>query len=379
MKSEVSISVLLPNLQGGGAERVAVNLANDFARRGYSIEVVLLSCNGPFLMDLDRSIRVIDLQVRRFRGLLLPLLRYLRQKKPDSLLVFMWPLTVMALWAKILARVDTRVVVVEHTTWSKDEIVRSLFTRFLAQSSMHCSFKKASAVVAVSHGVADDLSHFARIERALIKVIYNPIVCIKSSTQRVLPKQTPAPWWNGTHRCVLAVGALKPVKDYATLILAFMHLLKYVNSRLLILGEGECRTELETQVKDLGMEGYVFIPGFAKVLSPYYQRADLFVSSSTAEGFGNVIVEALEAGTPVVSTDCQSGPREILLNGRYGSLVPVGDPLALASAMIKSLEVKHDVEALKARARYFSIDEAANEYLRHLTASKNDRNLVAGL
>ncbi len=344
---------------------MAVNLANAFSKRGFLVELVLLSSTGIFLADLDPSIRVIDLKIRRFRSSITPLVRYLRLKKPDALLAFMWPLTVIAIVAKLLARVDTGVVAVEHTTWSRDAIVRSVPMRFLVRSSMHFSFPKASAVVAVSNGAADDLSYFARIDRASIQVIYNPIVSETPTLIHMLTR-TPRAWWIGSHRRVLSVGALKPTKDYATLITAFVLLLGDVDAQLLILGEGESRRELEIMVKSLGMESYVSMPGFSKVLAPYYQRTDLFVLSSVAEGFGNVIVEALETGTPVVSTDCQSGPREILLNGKYGELVPVNDPAALASAMLKSLTSRHDPAPLKARAQDFSIEKAVNQYLKLL-------------
>ena len=171
---------------------------------------------------------------------------------------------------------------------------------------------------------------------------------------------TPTGWWTGPHRKVLAVGTLKTIKDYATLLNAFARLRQRVDARLLILGEGECRVDLETQARQLGIASGVFMPGFVKDPSPYYQQADLHVLSSTGEGLGNVIVEALAAGTPVVSTDCLSGPREILSDGQFGRLVPVGDTVALARAMDDSLATLPDPAVLKARAQYFSIEKAAD-------------------
>lgn len=355
-----SISIVLPDLRGG-AERVAVNLANGFARRGYVVEMVLLSATGTFLADLDPDIRVVDLKARRLRGAMLPLASHLRKRRPDALLVFMWPLTVIALWARWLARTETRVVVAEHTTWSRDEIVRSVFARWLVRTTMRYAFPSANAVVAVSRGAADDLASFAKLERADIHVVYNPVVGV---TQKVSDElHTPEKWWSGSHQRILAVGALKPIKDYDTLLDGFLILRQQGNARLLILGEGNCRAKLEEKLNHLGLEGSVFMPGFVKDLAPYYKRADLHVLSSTGEGFGNVLVEALEAGTPVVSTDCQSGPREILLNGKYGSLVPVGDADALAKAMSIVLSSTHDTESLKSRALDFSIEKAVNKYL----------------
>ncbi len=356
-----SISIVLPDLRGGGAERVALNLANGFARRGYVVEMVLLSATGTFLADLDPDIRIVDFKARRLRDALFPLVRHLRIRRPDALLAFMWPLTVIALWAKWLARSKTRVVVAEHTTWSRDEIVCSVFARWLVRNTMRYSFPSANAVVAVSLGAADDLASFTNLDRAAIRVIYNPVVGIPPNFSDEL--HAPEKWWSGTHLRILAVGALKPIKDYDTLLDAFVILRQQVNARLLILGEGNCRAKLEEKLIHFGLEGSVFMPGFVKDLAPYYKRADLHVLSSTGEGFGNVLVEALEAGTPVVSTDCQSGPREILLNGKFGSLVPVGDADALAKAMSIALFSTHDAELLKSRALDFSIEKAVNKYI----------------
>lgn len=355
------VALLLPDLRGGGAERVAVNLANSFVQRGYAVDMLLLSATGEFLADLRPEITVVDLQAKRLRGSLFPLVRYLRLARPDALLACMWPLTVIALWARRLARVRSRVVVAEHTTWSRAELVRSTASRWQVRTTMHLAFPRADGVVAVSLGAADDLARFARVDREAISTIYNPVVGEAYSS--VGDPLDPPAWWTGTHRRVLAVGTLKAIKDYSTLLAAFAKLRQQTEARLLILGEGECRPALEAQVKQLGIDGSVFMPGFVKDLAPYYQRADVHVLSSTGEGLPTVIIEALAAGTPVVSTDCPSGPREILCDGKYGRLVPVGDAEALAAAMAESLSATHDREALNARAQDFSIDKAADRYL----------------
>lgn len=354
------ITIILPDLCGGGAERVAVNLANGFVQRGYAVDMVLMSAAGEFLADLRPEIRVVDLQVKRVRWALLPLVRYLRQAQPPAVLACMWPLTVTTLLARTLARIPTRVVVAEHTTWSRSELLDRWSVGWQVRTTMHRAFPRADGIVAVSQGAADDLARFANLDRNAITVIYNPVVGETKPVASVpLP---PAGWWPGTHRRVLAVGTLKDIKDYGTLLNAFAQLRERVDARLLILGEGDCRAALEAQVRQMGIEGSVFMPGFVKDLSPYYQHADLHVLSSTGEGFGNVIVEALAAGTPVVSTDCQSGPREILSDGQFGRLVPVGDAVALADAMAESLAAPYDPAALKARAQDFSIDKAVDQY-----------------
>lgn len=368
------VAILLPSLAGGGAERVAVNLANSFAQRGYTVDMVLMSATGKFMGDLRPEIRVVDLQVKRLRGLLIPLMRYLRAQRPATLLANMWPITATALWACKFAQVDTRVVVAEHTTWSRDEICSFRFKRWLVVTSMHYTFPFVDGIVTVSQGAADDLARIANLDRNAITVIYNPVV--GESKPATTTPQPPAGWWSGSHRRVLAVGTLKAIKDYATLLDAFALLSQQVDARLLILGEGACRNELEQQARQLGITDRVFMPGFASAPSPYYQQTDLFVLSSTGEGFGNVIVEALAAGTPVVSTDCPSGPREILCGGQFGRLVPVGDAQALATAMAESLASPHDSDALKARSQDFTIDKAVDQYEAMLFPnSKSKENL----
>lgn len=356
----VQLAILLPDLRGGGAERVAVNLANGFAVRGYTVDMVLLNATGEFLSDLRPEVRIVDLKIVRMRWAMLPLVRYLRQAQPTAALAFMWPITVAAVLARTLARVSTRVVVAEHTTWSRSELLARWSLGWQVRNSMHHVFPRADAIVAVSQGAADDLARFARLDRSTITAIYNPIVGEKKV--RTIEQLAPSVWWTGTHRRVLAVGTLKAIKDYATLLAAFAQLRQPVDARLLILGEGECRDALEARARQLGLEGRVFMPGFVKDPSPYFQHADLHVLSSTGEGFGNVIVEALEAGTPVVSTDCPSGPREILCDGKFGRLVPVGDPAALATAMTESLASFHDHATLIQRAKDFSIDKAVDQY-----------------
>lgn len=368
------LSILMPNLAGGGAERVAVNLANGFAQRGYAVDMLLMSATGVFLNELLPEIRVVDLQVKRLRGLLFPLMRYLRAQRPATLLACMWPITTAALWACKFARVDTRVVVAEHTTWSMSEICSSRFKRWQAVTTMHYTFPFVEGIVTVSQGAADDLGRFANLDRNTITVIYNPVVGeIKPAATSPLP---PAGWWSGSHHRILAVGTLKVIKGYANLLNAFALLPPRLDARLLILGEGACRTALEQQARQLGIADRVFMPGFATDPSPYYLQADLFVLSSTGEGFGNVIVEALAAGTPVVSTDCPSGPREILSDGKFGRLVPVGDAQALATAMAESLAAPHDCDALRARAQDYSIDKAVDQYEAMLFPnSKSNENL----
>lgn len=356
------VALLLPDLRAGGAERVNINLANEFVARGYSVDLLLMRVAGGLRQLLDPRIRVIDLGVKRMRGVLWPLSRYLQETRPKSLLACMWPLTVLAIAARAASNSKTRLVVAEHTTWSAAERRRDRLHNFNLKTTMRLSFPRADGVVTVSQGAADDLAGIAGLARDRVVAIYNPIVGgAKAAATEEAPELLD--WATGPHRKVLAVGTLKAIKDYVTLLQAFAILRKSVDAKLLILGEGEERGPLERLIVDLGIGADVCLPGFVSSTEAYYRKADLHVLSSVGEGLPTVIVEALEQGVPVVSTDCPSGPREILDNGRYGTLVPVADPDALAWAMQEALTSTHDTVALRARASDFGVAKAADAYL----------------
>jgi glycosyltransferase involved in cell wall biosynthesis len=356
------IAIVLPDLRGGGAERVGINLAAGMIERGYQVDIVLLTREGELLGSVPTGARVVDLAAPRVRLALLPLVRYLRSAKPDGVIASLWPLTVLTIVARSLSRKATRLVVVEHATLSKSEMLARPTVGWQIRNSMRLLFRKADAVVTVSAGVADDLARFAKLSRRAIRVIYNPIIGREPRPTRV--PADPAGWCEGTHYRVLAVGTLKEIKDYPTLLDAFARMQSSVDARLLILGEGECRPLLETQIRRLGISDRVFMPGFVADPAPYFRHAHLHVLSSVAEGFGNVIVEALAQGTPVVSTDCDSGPREILAGGTFGTLVPVGDAEKMAQAMGAALRNgRPDADRLIQRAQDFTIDKAVDQYL----------------
>ena len=359
-----AVAILLPSLMGGGAERVAVNLANEFVARGVPTDLVLMQAEGGWLQHVDPRVGIVDLGVARVRHLLFPLVRYWKTRRPRTLMAYMWPLTIVAFCARVLAGVASRLVFSEHTTWSVSEMYAKRLTRLRIKVSMRVLYRCADAVMSVSAGSARDLEKIAWLDRGSVITVYNPIVgarAIDAGSASCVKE-----WSVGAHKRVIAVGTLKAIKDYRTLLIAFDRVARDVDSRLLILGEGEERSDLQALVSQLGLGGRVFMPGFVIDPGSYLAQADLHVLSSKGEGFGNVIVEALEHGVPVVSTDCPSGPREILEDGKYGALVPVGDVVALAHAMQEALSRSHDPEALKLRARAFSVNSAADAYLKIL-------------
>lgn len=359
------IAILLPDLRFGGAERVAVNLANNFAERGYEIDMVLLNARGEFLAELNPLVNIFNLDAPRLRNALYPLIKYLKMRTPHSCLASMWPLTTIAILANLLSLTKTKVIVSEHTVWSKSNLFKNTLTRIAIKLSTRLTFPLASGIVCVSEGAANDLSDISGVERKKIKVIYNPI--IKTNLTKNTLARSPLEWWNGTHKKVLAVSALIPEKDYKTLLDAFRITISSTYAKLLILGDGECREEIENTISDYKLKEHVFLGGFVTDPHPYYKRADLFVLSSQVEGFGNVLVEALHAGTPIVSTDCPHGPREILCDGKFGALVPVANPTQLAKAISSALSNKHEASSLVRRSLDFSIAKISTQYLKILS------------
>ena len=195
-----------------------------------------------------------------------------------------------------------------------------------------------------------------------INIIYNPAARGELTSEPTTDSGV-SNWLNATQR-LITVGKLKAVKDHVTLLNAFARIVvENDQASLLKFGVGAMRSGLEQQVGELALVDRVSMPGYVQDPYPYYLAADLFVLTSEYEGFGNVIVEAMECGLPVVSTDCPSGPREILDDGEYGKLVPVGDADALAAAMLASLKEEPKPEQQKARAADFSIEKAADAYL----------------
>ena len=256
-----------------------------------------------------------------------------------------------ATMAMRLARHKARVVAVLHNVFKTERAIRKAGK----------SFPYADAAVGVSLGVTAELAKVSGISANRLHTIYNPIVS-KNLLQKA--NETPDhPWFNNTGPpIVLAIGRLDKQKDFPTLLTAFARLLDQCSARLVVLGEGPLRPTLLALAHNLHISEHVDFPGFVSNPFAYLAKARLFVLSSRYEGFGNVLVEAMACGCPVISTDCRSGPAEILENGRWGKLVPTEDPEALAQAMIHTMDTPSQRDALRERASYFSVERAVDRY-----------------
>lgn len=354
------IALFLPDLGGGGAERVTLTLAEGLAERGYPLDLVVAEARGALANEVPTAVRLIDLGAPKVVASLPALVAYLRRCRPRVMLSALSHANCVALWARGLARVKTRLIVAEHAALSQVTAHSTSVRSQLLPVLMRWSYRYADGIVAVSNGVADDLATELRIARGQIRVIHNPIVTPALLRKAVEPLDHP--WYEvGQPPVILGVGRLAAEKDFSTLIRAFARVRRSRAARLMILGDGEERASLESLVRELNLEQDVALPGFTDNPYPYMKRSAAFVLSSRWEGLPTVLVEAMACDTPVVATDCPFGPAEILENGRWGRLVPIGEPVALADSILQTLN--QPVPEIATRAMCFSAGYACERYL----------------
>jgi glycosyltransferase involved in cell wall biosynthesis len=359
------IALFLPDLTGGGAERMMVNLAGGLAEHAVAVDFVLANAVGPYLPDVSPHVNLVDLKSPRVLASPPKLVRYLRHSRPKAMLATLNHSSLVAIWATRLARTGTRIFIREANMMShggpkglKGKVTPLLIRRF---------YPKADGIIAVSEGVADDVRSVTGMPASKVHTIYNPVVTPELRCKAREPLDHP--WFApGEPPVVLGVGRLTKQKDFPTLIRAFAHLRRRQAARLVILGEGEARDALSALVRELGIEDDVALPGFVDNPFSYMARASVFVLSSAWEGLPGVLIQAMACGCKVVSTDCPSGPHEVLQGGVYGPLVPVGDHQALADAISHVLGNKADRGSLMQRAAMFSPDVTIPQYLDVLLA-----------
>jgi glycosyltransferase involved in cell wall biosynthesis len=363
--SQKRLAIFLPTLVSGGAERALLNLAVGFARRDYSVDFVLAQCEGSFMPQFPASVRLVELNphhVKAGRSILsIPaLVRYIRKERPQALFTGLHA-NVIAIWARRLAGVPLRLVISEQNTLSLQNKMLPIGFRQIMLGLIRQNYLFADVIAAVSEGVADDLSRTARLPRNRIQVIHNPI--ITPELKRKASEELDHPWFKpGEPPVILSVGRLNPQKDFPLLLKAFARVRQSIPARLLILGEGPEQAALASLVKQLGIEEHVSFPGFVSNPYPYMARASVYVLSSRWEGLPTVLAEALYCGAPLVATDCPSGPREILRNGLYGRLVPVGDLDSIACAIQATLEGNVIHPPFESWEPY-ELDTVVNQYL----------------
>lgn len=362
MNGQRRLAIYLATSGHSGVDRVMSNLISELAGRGVSIDLLRIAGHGPHLREVPSGVRIVDLGTSHVASSFWPLVRYLRREQPEAMLSDKDRLNRYALWARRIAGVSTRLAVRMGTTVSENLSKRGRIDRWMQYTSIRRFYPWADAVLVPSRGAADDLIAIGGLDPDKVKVVPSPIV--NDRLVLLADEQCSHPWLNAKGiPVILGVGELCERKDFATLLRAFALVNNSLPARLIILGEGRKRAELEALTEELGVAGVVSFAGFQANPYAFMSRADLFVLSSRCEGAPVVLMEALACGAPVVSTDCPSGPREILRGGKLGRLVPVGNVEELATAMLATLQSPPDRQLLRLGAQPFLASISADSYL----------------
>lgn len=361
------VAIVLGQLGTHGPSLIRIQIATELANRGFKVDLVLGSESSGFKDKIPSFLKVHILYAVRPREFILKLKSYLNSEKPDGVIASSWPYSVSTIIAVRLFARGTNVVVSEHADFRTNIESSGEFSSkdaWLIKNISRYIYNRADKVVGVSQGVVDGLIAVAGINREKTTTIYNPLRVLNGGVALPVEEQRLRDqFWSPNSVKILAVGRLALQKDYGVMLKALSLLKNKGNFKLIIVGDGSLRSHLQEKAVRFGVDDIVLFAGATHSVSDYYENADLFLMSSSSEGFGNVIVEALSFGLPVVSTDCQSGPAEILDFGKYGILTPVGDAEALAAGIKQAVTSHIDPEKQKERSKHFSIENAVDQYL----------------
>ena len=358
MAAQRHVVLYVPDLSVGGAERAALNLLEALPGPDLRVTLLLNRRRGPLMNTLPDTAQVRSLDAHRTIAALPRLTAFLRRERPDVLISYLAFNNIVAVWANYLAGRPTKVIASHHVTTSN--VKSGSWKHNLVPALYRVTLPWADHIVAVSKGVASGLSQILH-GRGSLSIIHNPI--ITPAYRELAAAPLDHPWFGpGQPPLVLGVGRLVPQKNFELLINAFAEVAAKSSARLALLGDGPLKADLQQQIDRLGLSDRAAI--LPVDLNPwrYMSRASVLVLSSLFEGFGNVLVEAMATGTPVVSVDCPDGPADILGQGKWGRLVPSGDAKALAAAIMETLADPGDPQPRRARALEYSAQSIAMRY-----------------
>ena len=364
-QADKRIGILISFSGQGGVERMVTNLARGFLAQGFAVDMLLIKAKGEHLANIPRQVNVIKLKAQHNITCLPEITAYLKHTPPQALLVAKHRAIRMAVIARYLAGSRVRLVGRLGTTVSGALSGQSWLRKALWHWDMRFFYRWVDKLIAVSDGVRDDVLTITGLAPERVVVANNPVVVpeIMDKAQQPPPHQ----WLvNKEFPVIVAAGRFTRQKDFATLLDALAIVNQTRSCRLIILGEGKLRADLESQVERLGLQQQVAMPGFTDNPYAYMARSDLFVLSSRWEGSPNVLKEALSLGIPVVATDCPSGPRQILRDGKFGPLVAMGDAPALAQAVVQVLDAPLPAQTLRQAVQDYTLEASSAAYLKIL-------------
>ena len=370
----MKICLLLPRLAGGGAERVALHLANGFRDRGHEVELALFRAEGDYLDQVPAEVPITELGADSVWGRAAAVAGHLRSARPDVMVAFMAHANIPAGLARAMIpkRVAPLVIGTEHGYWGRALEWKSGRPRHhLYNRTIRFAYRQLDGVIGVSDGIVERLTRMGMVNAGRVVALPNPVEIPDAHHADHDPARH-HPW----PVTLLTVGRLHPTKDQATALQVVARLRHDLDLGLLVLGQGPEQDRLVELARSLGIEHRVRFEGFVDPW-PYYRAADAFLLTSVAEGQPLVLIEALAHGLPVVSTDCRTGPAEILAGGTFGRLAPVGDVEVLADSVVASLaDEDQDRERLRARAAEFSVDAVVDRYLEFVAGLQGSRGVM---
>ncbi len=358
------LSIVLPDLNGGGAQRMLLNMATEFSQRGYRVDVVTLCPSSTESYAHVQTTNLNFIAFNKSKALLaLPsLIKYFLFKRPDFIISALSYVNILTLLAKKLSFIPKSKIFVTERAYHSSNAKLTIKNYEREKKLIRLLYPTANIVIGISKGVSQDIKEVGRLADDKVMTIYNPVITkdFKENADEVLD----TPWLSTktTTKKIIACGRLVPVKDYPTLIKAFAILVKDTDVKLGILGDGPLKNDLIQLAKEHNVDDKIEFLGFVKNTLPYIKNADVFALTSLSEGFGNVLVEALYCGIPIVSTDCPSGPREILDNGKYGHLVEIESPELFAAALKQALLEPINKASLTNRANDFNVVTICDEF-----------------
>jgi glycosyltransferase involved in cell wall biosynthesis len=355
------LAFFIQDLREGGAERNVARLLSGIVARGVPTDLVVIAKRGSFFSELDPRVNVVELSQARTLTSIIGLKNYIEKRQPVALVSSLTHTNAAAVVANMMARTRTRLIVVERNEYSRNRMLKRGLVR-LSYGLVPLLYRRADMIGAVSTGIRDDIATVVGVPPSRVALLHNPV----SSNQipRLAAEPLDHPWFaDGAPPVVLGVGRFSAQKNFPLLLKAFAAVRQMRPARLVLLGDGPLRTELDQLARSLGIAEDLDMPGFDQNPFRYMARAAAYVLSSDWEGLPTALIEAMACGCPVVATDCRGGPREILNDGALGPIVPLGNAEALATAIAATLDCPGDAAARIERSRDFSLDRAVDRYL----------------